>query len=729
MGAFHGYPYTNFHDLNLDWVIELLKKFETELTQFGALNTIKYANPFQWDITRQYAQNTLVIDPETGTAYLSVQPVPQGVQITNTEYWTPVADISHILQQIIDAITSSQYYNFGLPATKKIEIGELVWINDKLYICKSVVDEGQNITVSAFEYTNLDAEFQRLVNQNNDAIQTAVNQNKDAIQTAVATLNSRISNIIANGQQTEGNTELIDIRTWWNGNKSTIAGEAVREQIKTALHSYNSLFASDATTPEKYKNLNDLEANTIYGYNGVTVSNGPFSMLTGLVVTLGYSITSLNVTQIYIPFTLPTSPIRARQYYQSKWSEWRSLEPSNESLNSFHVGGNFPDYSNSISGVPIQYQDFNSIPGNTFVLYGSVYGDTYPKNAPFDPFNGCVLTFAPTTKNTAARLGFQIAIDSKGSQLYFRSKWGNGYVGAWHSVYEENDTNGTTIDMFVDGGDGQYHYSSVIECFKAAQKIQGFKTIHISSGTYNIYNELGGNSYMDKIEPDATATEVQPFLDNVHVIGYGDVILNLDIPTSIPQEKRFLFSPLNVRGNFTIENLTCIANNARYAVHDESRSKYPNTKHVYKNIKAISTGTSQQAIGCGYSDGTIVELYSCVITKHGGEAYSYHCKKGCNILFDNCIIDGHVRFSQEVNYKNNVKMNNCFIANKKIVLRPEYDYGGTHICMTNVFMINTKVDTILTEQFGFSYDSIDSSVEMNSYNTVDSTKSDKKPVI
>ena len=224
MGAFHGYPYTNFHDLNLDWVIELLKKFETELTQFEGLNTIKYANPFQWDITRQYAQNTLVIDPETGTTYLSVQPVPQGVQITNTEYWTPVADISHILQQIIDAITSSQYYNFGLPATKKIEIGELVWINDKLYICKSVVDEGQNITVSAFEYTNLDAEFQRLVNQNNDAIQTAV-----------ATLNSRISNIIANGQQTEGNTELIDIRTWWNGNRSTTAGDAVRGQISDAF--------------------------------------------------------------------------------------------------------------------------------------------------------------------------------------------------------------------------------------------------------------------------------------------------------------------------------------------------------------------------------------------------------------------------------------------------------------------------------------------------------------
>ena len=712
------WPFTNGHELNLDWILEAIKSQETRLQDFVALNTIKYADPFQWDITRQYETNTVVIDPSDGTAYLSVQPVPSGVQITDTEYWTPVADISGILQQLIDAITNKQYYNFGMPAEEKIEIGDLVWINDSLYICTSTVDVGQNILESSFDNTNLDTEFQRLEEQN-----------KNDIKNATAELNSRISTIIANGQQTEGNTELIDIRTWWNGNKSATAGDAVREQIKTSLHAYNSLFSSDSVTPEQYKNLNDLEANTIYGYSGVTVSNGPQSMLNGLVVTLGYSITSSIITQIYIPFTLQTHPIRARQYYQSKWSEWRSLEPSNESLNSFHVGGFFPDYSNSISGVPIQFQDFNSIPGNTFVLYGSVYGDTYPKNAPFNPFNGCVLTFAPSTKNTADHLGFQIAINSEGSQLYFRSKWDDGYIGAWHSVYKENDTNGTPVDMFVDGGDDRYHYSSVIECFKAAQKIPGFKTIHISSVTYNIYNELGGDSYMDTIEPDATAYEVQPFLDNVHIIGYGDVILNLDIPTSIPQEKRFLFSPLNVRGNFTIENLTCIANNARYAIHDESRSKYPNTKHVYKNIKAISTGTSQQAIGCGYSDGTIVELDSCVITKRNGEAYSCHCKKGCDILFDNCIIDGHVRISQEVNYKNNVKMNNCFIANKKIVLRPEFDYGGTHICMTNVFMINTKVDTILTEQSGFSYDSIDSSVEMNRYNTVDSVKTDMKPAI
>ena len=74
----HKAPYTNFHDMNLDWIIEALNEFNRKLANFVSLNTIKYADPIKWDIISQYAQNTLVLDPQDGTAYLSVQPVPQG---------------------------------------------------------------------------------------------------------------------------------------------------------------------------------------------------------------------------------------------------------------------------------------------------------------------------------------------------------------------------------------------------------------------------------------------------------------------------------------------------------------------------------------------------------------------------------------------------------------------------------------------------------------------------
>lgn len=90
MGLFDHFPYTNFHELNLTWALEQLRKLESELENFVNLNTIKYANPIQWNITTQYEANTIVVDPNTGTAYISVQPVPAGVALANTDYWNVV---------------------------------------------------------------------------------------------------------------------------------------------------------------------------------------------------------------------------------------------------------------------------------------------------------------------------------------------------------------------------------------------------------------------------------------------------------------------------------------------------------------------------------------------------------------------------------------------------------------------------------------------------------------
>lgn len=84
------YNYTDFHELNLDWIISDIRTLAETLENFIALNTIKYADPIQWNISTQYEANTVVVDPVTGTAYLSVKPVPTGVAISNPDYWTVI---------------------------------------------------------------------------------------------------------------------------------------------------------------------------------------------------------------------------------------------------------------------------------------------------------------------------------------------------------------------------------------------------------------------------------------------------------------------------------------------------------------------------------------------------------------------------------------------------------------------------------------------------------------
>ena len=126
----HKAPYTNFHDLNLDWIIEVLNEFNTKLTNFVSLATIKYADPIQWDITSQYEANTVVVDSK-GNAYLSVKPVPSGVSLDRTEFWTKIGNFDELWADVKKAITP--YDEEHSPtATADRAVNDLVWVNGAL---------------------------------------------------------------------------------------------------------------------------------------------------------------------------------------------------------------------------------------------------------------------------------------------------------------------------------------------------------------------------------------------------------------------------------------------------------------------------------------------------------------------------------------------------------------------------------------------------------------------
>lgn len=85
---FEKYPYSNFHELNLDWLIAKMKELNIAFDEFKVINQITFSGA--WDITTQYPAWTIVSDNNIG--YVSIQPVPAGVLLTNSDYWREVID-------------------------------------------------------------------------------------------------------------------------------------------------------------------------------------------------------------------------------------------------------------------------------------------------------------------------------------------------------------------------------------------------------------------------------------------------------------------------------------------------------------------------------------------------------------------------------------------------------------------------------------------------------------
>lgn len=130
MAFYDTFPYTNFQEINLDRLMMKMIALELEQKEFINNNVIKYADPIRWDITTQYEANTVVTDVN-GNAYISSRPVPAGVNITNTNYWSKIGNFDALWGAVKDGITTADE-GAGTTATAPRAIGDLVWVQDDL---------------------------------------------------------------------------------------------------------------------------------------------------------------------------------------------------------------------------------------------------------------------------------------------------------------------------------------------------------------------------------------------------------------------------------------------------------------------------------------------------------------------------------------------------------------------------------------------------------------------
>lgn len=475
------------------------------------------------------------------------------------------------------------------------------------------------------------------------------------------------------------NSHNIYFRTNWGGTNAWPAKWDCLSNSERSLTSFGILFWDDKHTPEKYQDLDTLDINRIYGYSGFVPKNAPVSNFNGQVLTFGFDPSQNQlVTQIAHAENLP---INGQNNFVDQWYERHSWGTSSlkfsawKRIDGFNGIKSFGQLFFNSESCPEEYKDLNALPQNMIFGYDQV-GDL-KNSVPGLDFNGLVYNLSYSQEEDQPFVQYAICKDDYGPIIAYRNNWSNK-LSPW--IIDNK-----TVDFYVDHNhatDSQ-HFSKVVDAMWATQKTQHPVTIHIAAGSYDMYQEFGGEDYLKKLDLHTNADDFKtemPMLSDVTIIGEGNVKLTympeLNMVEKYPNAANII-SPINVAGKFNMENIEIEVQYGRYCIHDETSfdSANFNKTHTYTNVNciyyhALADSIGGQAFGGGFDNGQSYLFKNCSFESETKAGLSFHNRTSCggNFIFDNCIFSGKdwsIRFGNVGKQdKTKVSFSNCYFARK-----------------------------------------------------------------
>ena len=611
---FENFPYTDMHQLNLDWIIKIAKDFLDQYTHIQQL----------------IADGEVSLQNLTESGLEQLQNKADTLEgLLDDWYNTHSADIANALTAALAdlaAALTQTIASFDNHADQKA---------------------AQTIASIPDDYTT----FFNAALKSNSAYVTSSNYT-----TVLADANNAVANqvyILLGGGI---NTANIPIHTFTDGGYLfTLKSDAVSVQILRYQANYYVRTAYN-TTWNNWQ-IYDLN-NSIMMHDGYITNSNYSSALPDadnadpnrVYMLLGNNIGSLHLPKsdfstasILITFKTDVLTVQlvlskhdyyVRIGYSGSWQNWMNY--SSLVTANFYVTAN--NYSTTLA-------DANNAELN--MIYMLLGNNIQSANLPITDFpeNGLLFTLK------ADLLTEQVLIH--GHEIYMRS----GYSGVWNAWKNFS----TRRIIFV--GENQ-EFTSLTTALAYAYK-HGNCDVYVNSGTYNIFTEMGGASYFDNYTFEDTLTGGGPVVGNNCRYYFSPGAWCVFNYTGSNTNVKKYFSPLNAGdGNFEIHGMLLRALNCRYAMHDEvgrSGINNRNTKmHLFKNCFFYLNNESN-------SDWNSTYVIGGGLNAHGGEIVS----------IEECQFDYPVNNKVLVSYHNGVGGSNLPSASKVSIVDSVFSHGGT----------------------------------------------------
>lgn len=358
--SYFEFPHTRTYEGDLGYIIKKIMELTENYNQFFAYNSIKFADPIEWDITTQYAPYTIVFDTNDEYSYISKKPVPAGITLDNTDYWEVLgsmlvdgearAEIERMLRFISNiyevnntasadrdsgdyfvmagylwkttaAVLTGETYTEGVNC-EKISIEDMVreiasaviTVDGTLNILSNnaianrpvavkfinidtaIANINTILTTLGTSITNIETDITNIESDITDLRDDLTSETSNR-ENADQVLSTRIDNIVAlPSGSTTGDAELIDGRTGYTGRVYTNIGGAIRAQV-TELH--NAIKYASSKTVVDYAAMYSWVPGVLDNSGAVSSDSSYMTLGDYIPVTLGEMLHFINSNANY----------------------------------------------------------------------------------------------------------------------------------------------------------------------------------------------------------------------------------------------------------------------------------------------------------------------------------------------------------------------------------------------------------------------------------------------